>query len=873
MTNSDRIYRWLLRLYPRDFRDEYGPEMSLLFRDRAAEGPARLWVQVLGDFLFHAPREHWSAITQDLRYGLRQVRRSPGFSTVVIATLAVGIGGTTAVFSVTHAVLFAPLPYAQPGQLVRIYQQDPANPGTRGVSAPHFRTLRAEAASFADVAARFLPDDLGLDIVTGGSPQRLRVLLVTSDYFRTLGAEPFRGPGLRIEDETGTAGDDRGARRVVLSDSLWRARFGGDSSVVRKTIRLSGEPYEVAGIAPAEFEDPIAGAVDAWLPYNLAHDTITENYSLVVVGRLRTGMTVEQAASELATLSTSMKRRWPEVRASSLVALPLQDDVAAPSRNLLQLLLIAVALVLIVACVNVANLVLVRATGRAQEFAVRAALGSGRRRLARQLIVETVVLSALGGLAGLAVAWLGVSGLQTLGRDALPRLDGINLDPLVLLFAVVVTIGTALPCGMAPALRLAQSDPSHALTQQSRSATGTRRQGRLRSGLAAAQLALALALLVGAGVLTVSFYQLMNVDLGIRTARILTFEVHLPSIRYDTDRRTAFQEELVQRLEAIPEVTAAGGTSQLPATGSLNTWPIAIETGPLAGTRVTQAALRQHRTVSGEFFRALEIPVLAGRTFDDREHATAPLRAVISANLARVAFPGVPLEKVVGQRITVLNRRGGREIIGVVGDVGTDVYGTTSAAVYTAHRQFAGNRNWALTHVVSTDGPPERILPQVRAIVAAMDPELVVYRPAPLAEVVGRGTSRERFALVLMGAFAAVALTLAAIGLYGVLAYAVRQRTPEIGIRIALGATAADIRATVLRQASFVLGTGLVVGLVGAVVLGRFLTSLAFGISPSDPRIIAGAAVLLSITGLFAAWLPAWRAGRVSPRMAMNHVS
>jgi putative ABC transport system permease protein len=544
--------------------------------------------------------------------------------------------------------------------------------------------------------------------------------------------------------------------------------------------------------------------------------------------------------------------------------------VAAPSRSLLQLLLIAVALVLIVACVNVANLVLVRATGRAQEFAVRAALGSGRSRLARQLIVESVVLSAFGGVAALAVAWLGVNGLQTLGRDALPRLHGINLDPVVLLFAVVVTIGTALTCGIAPALRLTHGDPAHALTQQSRSATGTRRHGRLRSGLAAAQLALALALLAGAGVLTLSFSRLMNVDLGIRTARILTFEVHLPSIRYDTDRRANFQEELVQRLEAIPEVTTAGGTSQLPATGSLNTWPIAIETGPLAGTRVTQTELRQHRTVSGEFFQTLEIPVLAGRTFDDRDNVTAPLRAVISANLARVAFPGLPLENVVGQRITVLNRRGSREIIGVVGEVGTDVYGTTSAAVYTAHRQFAANRNWALTYVVATDGPPERILPHVRAVVAAMDPELVVYRPAPMSEVVGRGTSRERFALVLMGAFAGVALTLAAIGLYGVLAYAVRQRTTEIGIRIALGATAADIRGTVLRQASFVLSTGLVVGLVGAIALGRFLTSLAFGISPTDPRIIAGAAVLLLITGLIAAWLPAWRAGRVSPRMAMN---
>jgi putative ABC transport system permease protein len=869
---SERIYRWLLRLYPRDFRDEYGEEMSLVFRDRAPDGPVRLWLQVLRDLVFHAPREHWSGFKQDLRYGVRQVRRSPGFSAVVIATLAVGIGGTTAVFSVMHAVMLAPLPYAEPGQLVRVYQQEPESSTIRaGVSAPHFRVLRDQAASFADVTARYLREDLGLDISNGGHPQRLRVLLVTSNYFRTLGAEPFLGPGLQIEDEAGDPGEDRvGARRVVLSDAVWRARFNGDPSIVGTTVRLSAEPYEVAGIAPPGFADPVVGAVDAWLPYNLARDTLTQNYSLTVVARLRSGVTVKQALAELAVLGQSMKLQWPEVRASTIVALPLREDVAAPSRNLLQLLLIAVGLVLLVACVNVANLVLVRATGRMQEFAVRAALGSGRARLARLMMVETLVLAGFGGVAGLALASLGVRVLQRLGRDALPRLDGVGFDARVLLFAFVVTTVTSIACGLAPALRLVRSDPHQALIQRSRSATGTRRQAMWRNSLAAAQFALALALIAGAGVLSVSFYRLMNVDLGFRYDRLFTFDVNLPSVRYDAERRASFHEELSQRLAAIPGVIAVGGTSRLPATGSMNTWPLAIDTGPLAGTSVKQNELREHRTVSGTFFTALAIPVLAGRIFDERDDASAPMRAVISANLARVAFPGMPLENVIGQRIRLLTRRDIREVIGVVGDVTTDVYGRPSGAVYSAHRQFAGNRNWALTQVIATDGRPERLLSAVGAVVASMDPELAVYRAAPMREVVGRGTSRERFALVLMSVFASVSLTLAAIGLYGVLAYAVRQRTSEIGIRMALGATAGHIRLSILRQAGVVLGAGLVVGTAGALLLARWLTTLAFGISPSDPRILGGAAVVLATTGLLAAWLPARRASRVAPAVAIQ---
>lgn len=350
----------------------------------------------------------------------------------------------------------------------------------------------------------------------------------------------------------------------------------------------------------------------------------------------------------------------------------------------------------------------------------------------------------------------------------------------------------------------------------------------------------------------------------------LTFEMSLPTMRYDAARRAVVQEDVARRIQAIPGMKAAGGTSRLPATGSYHPWGTRIDSGPLIGKTISQGAgfNIQQRTVSGDFFAALEIPVLAGRTFDGRDDSGAPSRAVVSANFARQAFPGMPFDSVVGQRIAPLGQR--REIIGVVGDVTLDVYGTPALVVYHAHRQFAANRNWALSQVVATELPPERTFAAVRAEIAALDPELVVHRAAPMNEVIGRGVSRQRFALVLMGAFAVVSVLLAALGLYGVLAYSVRQRTQEIGIRMALGATAAQVRALVLRQAVIVIGSGLVVGVAGALLLGRWLSSLVFKVSPWDPRILLATALLLTITGFVAAWLPARRASRMPPNMALQ---
>jgi predicted permease len=801
-------------------------------------------------------------LTQDIRYAVRTLAKAPAFAAVVVATLALGIGGITAVFSVVQAVLLEPLPYEAPGQLVRVYQQENSDIATRNyVSGAHFRAIRDLAPAFQELAAidNYQNRESGLDLVDGAQAQRLRVLRVTSGYFQALRSGALRGRGFEREDENG-------ARLVILSDPLWRNRFGADPAVVGRNIHLSGEAYTVVGIAPDGFQDPVVGAVDAWLPYDLVSNTNGENYSLTVVGRLRNGASMGQPRAELAALSRSLAERWPKARLNTLAVEPLKDDLVAHSRGTLNALSLAVAMVLLVACLNVANLFLVRATGRVREFAIRSALGSGGVRIAGQLLVESVLLGAAGGLAGLGLAAATLRGLRTLGAGAIPRLAEVGLDPTVLGVTAVVTLATGIVFGMMPAIRFSRIDPSRALHQRSRSATGDRAQGRVRTGLAVLQVAFALILLFGAGTLTTNFYRLRQLDYGFRDQGVLTFELTLPSARYNAPQRATFYEELTRRIEGIPGVTFAGGVSRLPATGSFHPWGTSALTGPLAGTG--RAIRTQQRVVSGDFFAALAIPVLAGRVFDGRDDVGAPERAVVSARFARLAFPGIPLESVIGQRLRVLGLP--RQIIGVVGDVALDAHSAPAPAVYHAHRQFADNRNWALTQVVSTRLPLEQVLPPVRAAVSALDSQLVVHRPAPMSEVVGRGIARERFTLVLMAAFALVALGLASVGLYGVLAYSVRQRTHEFGIRMALGATASHVRGLVLRQAAVVLGIGLAIGTAGALALGRWLSALIVETSPPAPRVLIATAALLAAVAFLSAWLPAWRASRVEPCIAMH---
>lgn len=799
----------------------------------------------------------WTRLVEDtvsdLRYGLRSLRKRPGFAAAAILTLALGIGGTTAVFSVVRGVLFEPLPYPDPESLVRLYAWDDEEPSvSQYVSAVHFLEYRDRTESFSDLAAIYTYQETGADLLIGDRPERVRTLEVSPGYFELLGARVVRGRTFREEE-------DRGQAVAVLSQQLSR-RLGPDTAPVGGTIELDGTPLTVAGVV-ADLRDPVAGRVDVWVPEDLHGDgaDVPGNHFLTVLGRLAPGVTPDRAREEMTALDRRLAELYPDVADDSHFRLVrLRDDVVAAARPTLLLLLGAVGLVLLIAVVNVANLQMVRSLGRARDTAVRAAIGAGHGRIARQSLAESLLLAAAGGLAGLALAYVGVDVLLALGAEAVPRAHEIGVDGAVLAFTAAVTIVTGLAFGTAPAVRLAGVQPATSLRDATRG-TSPGRYGRARTALVTAQVALALILLFGASVLAVTVHRLLQVDLGIRTERVLTFQLNLPAGRYDEPARTGFHEALSQRLEALPQVRAAAAVQWPPASGTGFRWGTRPLTGPAVGGRESFIGGEQ-RIVAGDYFRVLDIPILEGRVFDDRDGPDAPGVAVISQTAADRLFPGT---SAIGQRLSAAGRE--REVIGVVGNTANDVEGTPAPHIYHAHTQ-AANRRWSMTYVLATRGEPLAALPAVRGAIRDRDPILVVHEPTPLTERLGQSRSRRAFAFALTTTFAGLALTLAVIGLYGVLADVVGRRTREIGIRIALGARPRRVAGRVVRQGMGVAAAGVALGIAGALAFGRLLESLVFRTETTDPVILVAAATALVLAAAGATAFPAVKAARVSPR-------
>lgn len=807
----------------------------------------------------------------DAKYAMRNLRQRPAFALVAMVTIAVGVAGATAVFSTFDAVLLRALPYRDPGRLVRLYSASTTEPDGRNVVSPVFYlTYRQRLSSFQSLAAMNLYDVTGADIGTGDAVGRIRTMVVSSDYFDVLRVHPLLGRGFTRDEEDGIDNDGApGAASVVLSNHLWRERFHGDPAAVGRSMVMSGVAHTVVGVMPPGFTDPIDGrAIDAWVPLNVTPGKTLDNannHYLSVIGRLAPGVTLARAQAELTAVDRSFSAQFTDGAQYTRSRLyPLKDDVVRGARGSLELILGAVGLMLLLVCVNIANLLLVRASEREREFAMRSALGARRNRLVRQLLVESLVLALGGVLLALPLARVLMSAVVRLGGDSIPRLDHLTLDLPMLAFAVAVAGLSAVIFGLAPAWRAARTDPADVLRRSGRSMTGDRAQGRWRSALVMAQVALAFVLLAGAGVLVASFRKLQQVPLGVDATQVLTFQIHLPDVRYDSLARAAFYNRLDAAIAVLPGVKAAGAISRLPATGDYHSWGVRILSGPVDGTEKANSEAEQ-RIVTPGYFAAVGLRPLQGRLFDAGDNALAPDRVVISAAFAKALYPGV---SPIGQRL----RTGGHvsEVIGVVGDVATDPTGTTPFTIYHPHDQWSGDRNWALFEAVRTSGEPGMMIPAIHRVLRNIDPTIVMDHPAPLPDLIGQGVAQRAFTLKLLLAFSLTALFLAALGVFGVLSYAVRLRRQEFGVRMTLGATPGVIRGVVLRQAIVVSLGGVVLGVIGSMAVGRLMASMVFEMSPVDPRVLISVAFVIVVVAGLAGYLPARRATAVEPREVLE---
>jgi predicted permease len=790
---------------------------------------------------------------QDLAHALRSLAAAPKFAAAVILTLALGLGANTAVFGVLHAVVLTPLPYPSAERLVRLYKfnrgEDNYLPGPAALA---FR----DQSTTIDLAPVYTYAAEGADLTDRAEPERVTTLRVGADYFRVLGVAPIAGQPFDRIDERADAGV------VVIRERLWREYFGGRLDAIGQSLSLNGVRQRVVAVLPDGFADPLVANVEVWSPIDLQTPARNRwsNHYLTLIGRIRPGSTMEQAQADAARIAALIERNYGDSSRPSARVAPLQADTIGTARGLLWMLLGAVGLLLTIACVNVAGLVLARGAAREPELAVRAALGCSRWRLARQLVLESVLLSLAGGLVGLLGARVLTRMLLAAAPEIVARTAGATGSGVtVFAFGFVAALVSGLAVGLVPAMQQARPNLESVLRESGRGASGGRRQARFRQVLVVSQIALAVVLLAGAGLLLRSFQRLSHVDLGIRADNVLTFSVNLPVGRYgDAQRRADFHVALQDRLNAIAGVEAAGAISRLPVTGSYHVWGTGRTDQPNVDVPADQ------RVVEGRAFEALGTRVLRGRTFD-RTDGPTPRWIVINDRLARTLFPG---EDPIGRRLRISGGEG--EIIGVVADVANAPRTPPPGIVYHLHRQFAANRNWALTIVVAFSRPAAAVLDDARRELRALDPALVLHQPRLLSEVVGQAVAHERFAMLVVGVYAMLALMLAAVGLYGLLSYMVGTRQREIGIRLALGAQIWSVRSLVVREGAVLAVAGVIAGIAAALAATRALSALLYGVSARDPLTFGVAAAALLAIATIASWLPARTATRIDPMQALR---
>src|SRR5438270_6340543 len=818
-----------------------------------------------------------TGIIHDLRYAVRQLRKNPGFTAIAVLTIALGIGATTTMFSVVNSVLLRPLPFREPDRLMELGEYDTRNgdPGNLigSISYPDMADVRARNHSFEDVAAY----DFNQGTLTGlREPLHVNVAHVNAGLFRLLGVQPFLGRDFRSDE------DQPGHYVATISNKLWRTYLNSDRNVIGRSLTLNGRSFTIVGVMPAGFQFPITSDTrDVWLTFSreaekdAPEDTpaITQrgNHTYLAIARLKTGITLQAASAEVTSIARALAHEYPGSNAySGIKILPELQFLVGETRTPLLILLAAVGLVLLIACGNVANLILVRSSGRSREIGVRAALGAKRSRIIQQLITESALLSVTGCVFGLVLANGMLQALLRFYPENLPRAEQINIDLRVLLFSAALAIVTGVLFGLAPALKTSSPNLAETMRESSRTATAGAGTHRVRSALVIGEIALGVMLLVGAGLLLRSLNRLAHVDLGFDPSHLLTASFDVSETRYNSDQQDRFVVDLLSRLRNLPRVTAASGAMPLPL--SNNSWHISFNWPDHPVPEENEPSGNVYLASTG-LFEAMKIPLLRGRTFEDRDQRNSAPVMIITDAFARKFFHD---QDPIGRKITIgagegpaRDRYKTRESIGVVGDIRTNKLDKTpDAAYYIPISQLM----WGTpTLVIRTAADPATVAGGIHKILSAMDPDVPLYEVRTMDQYLAVALGRARFQAILLGLFAAMALILTAVGLYGVMSQAVVQRTHEIGVRMAMGATRESVLTMILGRGTALTVIGTAIGILGALALTRLIQSLLYQIPPRDPATYVGVSVILACVALVASYVPAQRAAKVDPMVALRY--
>ena len=812
-------------------------------------------------------RGHWlNDLGQDVRYGFRMIAKTPAISAIAIIALALGIGANTAIFSVVNAVLLRPLPFKQPDQLVMVWDNATHLGFPKDTPAPaNFLDWRQQNSVFSAMAALA---SRSFNLTGAGEPERLDGRRVSANLFDLLGVRPLLGRTFLAEE------DKPGTKVVLLSEGLWRRRFGADPGVIGRALNLSGQSYTVIGVLPGTVQLPSEDNTrdQLWVPIAFPSEEAAERGShfLEVMARLKPGISLKQAQADMETVAASLAQAYPEANARrGAVVTPLHEQVVGAIRPALLVLLGAVAFVLLIACANVANLLLARAAARQKEIALRLALGASRSRMIRQFLTESVLLALLGGGVGLIFSLAGLSVLKRFIPPDITLGDAISIDAPVLLFTLLVSGLTGVIFGLAPAFHAVRSNLNDTLKESGRDSAAGARGNRLRNILVVVEVAVSFILLIGAGLLINSFMHLRNLNPGFRTDHLLTMKVELSETKYpDKERRAVFFDELTRRVKNLPGVESVAVGDNLPFTYNGNSLGIAVEGIPDPPTDQWPDVVL--RVIGPNYFTTMSIPLVAGRDFTEQDNAQGKPVVVISEKTAKHYWPD---QSAIGKRL-----KPGRtsspgawyEVVGVVKDVRqNDFLAEPKMQMYMPHSQV--RFFWANALVVRTRVEPLSLAPSVRNQIWAIDKDQPVSEIRTMDDIVASAVARQRFSMLLLGVFAVLALVLAAVGIYGVMSYSVMQRTREIGIRMALGAQRRDVLRMTVAQGLKLVGLGVVIGLGAAVILTRVMTTLLFGVSATDPTTFVSISVVLIGVAVLASYIPALRATRIDPMLALRY--